>query len=152
MLATVLRVKAETACTRLIERVLAASRAATVGTCHVRQHLVYTRVISRLQHDASLSRVHFVDAERALAAMVVSVAALCALLAHAISHEERLVGLTAEHAIHPLRRRLGLGAAEVSSILVHKSVGSQWIVSHRVFIHTVRLKVAHHVCDARLSC
>ena len=83
--------------------------------------------------------------------MVVTGATLRALLAHAISHEERLVGLAAEHAIHPLRRRLGLGAAEVSSILVHKSVGSQRIVSHSMLIHTIRLKVAHHVCDARLS-
>ena len=83
--------------------------------------------------------------------MVVSVAALRALLSHAISHEKRLVGLAAKHTIHALRRRLGLGAAEVSSVLVHKGVGSQWIVSHGMFIHTICLEVAHHVCDTRLS-
>lgn len=151
MLAAVLRAETETAGTRLIERVLAALRAATVGASHVRQHLVYARVIRRLQHDACLSRVHLIDAERALAAVMVTIAALRALLAHAISHEERLVGLAAKHAIHPLRRRLGLGAAEVGTILMHKSVGRKWIVRHGMLVHSVRLEVAHHVCDARLS-
>ena len=150
MLATVLRAQAETAGTCLIEGVLATLRAATVGASHVRQHLVYARVIGGLQHDAGLRRVHLVDAERALAAVMMR-ASLCTLLAHAISHEESLIRLAAEHTIHPLRWRLRLSAAEVGAILVHKSVGSQRIVSHRMLVHTVRLEVAHHVGDACLS-
>ena len=42
-------------------------------------------------------------------------------------------------------------AAEVGTILVHKSVGRERIVRHGMLVHTVRLKVAHHVCDARLG-
>ena len=125
------RVDAE-ASTRLVELVLRA-----VGA-DVRQHVVDTRIVGRLEHDASLRAVHLVDAERA--------AAVAALLPHTVSHEEGLVGLASEHTVGTLRGRLGLGAAEVVlTVHGHHFILSQRVVRHGVLVSRVSLEVAHHV-------
>lgn len=69
----------ETAHSRLIEDLL------LVELVDVRQHLVDPRVIRRLEHDASLSCVHFIDGQGPVARGIAS------LLPHPVGHEEGLI-------------------------------------------------------------
>lgn len=107
---------------------------------------MYARVVGGLQHDACLSGVHFVDAQRSVVDGV-------ALLAHAVDHEKCLVWLLGVqpvtvniiiylHSVHLVRWRVALDCPEIVR-LMNKCIG-QGTVRHRVLVRL--LEVRHHVC------
>ena len=132
-------VGSKAASSSLVELVLASS----IGS-DIRKHVVDPGVVGRLEHDASLGRIHFIDAQRP--------PVVASLLPHSIRHEESLVRLATQHALVSLGGRLGLGSSEVGlSVHSHQGILSKRVVGHGVFIHLIGLEIRHHVGKASLG-
>lgn len=110
-------------------------------TVHIGKHVVNSRIICWLQHDASVSCVHLIYWQWSVSADNIATASL---LSHSVSHEKGLIGfLRTEHSIDPLSGRLTLCTSKV--LLDCMSFSCQRTVRHRVFIHSIVLEVWHHV-------
>lgn len=110
------------------------------------QHLVDPGVIGRLKHDASMSRVHLINAQRSVVAGTVR----ACLLSHPVGHEESLICfLCTQHSIDSLSWRLALSSSELLATLVHESI-SQWAVGHGVLVEAILFEIGHHVSQSGL--
>lgn len=103
-------------------------------------------IICWLKHYASVSCVHLINGQRSVSSSITATA----LLSHSISHKECLIWfLRSKHSVDSLCWRLTLSAPKILIVLMNESICERTI-SHSMLIHTILLKVWHHVCKSCL--
>jgi len=116
-------------------------------TINMREHLMNSWVISRLEENTMMSCVHLINAKRPITSCIAS-----SLLPHSVCHEESLIWfLSTEHSIYSLSGWLTLSTSDVGLVVLVNQGISKRAVGHGMFVHVVVLKIRHHISKSCLS-
>lgn len=117
-------------------------------------------IICWLKHYASVSCIHLINGQRSVSSSITATA----LLSHSISHKECLIWFLRSkpikkeikfrffkylHSVDSLCWRLTLSAPKILIVLMNESICERTI-SHSMLIHTILLKVRHHISKSSL--